>query len=248
MGNYTYSFSTGDQIDTLEVSGYVLNAENLEPIKGILVGLYSDLSDSIFTKEPMIRVSRTDSRGHFVVKGVAPGTYRAYALQDADGNFVYSQKSEMLAFNHETYEPSWKPDTRQDTIWRDSLHIDKILQIPYIHFMPDDITLLAFTAIQDSRFLLKTERQDPEKMCFYFSYGNPELPQITGLNFDAEGLLADANEKQDTIVYWLRDTALINQDTLRYEIKYLKTDSTGVLAYQVDTLEAVPKISYAVLS
>ena len=34
LGNYTYSFSTGDHIDTLEVSGYVLEAENLEPVKG----------------------------------------------------------------------------------------------------------------------------------------------------------------------------------------------------------------------
>ena len=39
LGNYTYSFSTGDQIDTLEVSGYVLDASNLEPVKGIKVGL-----------------------------------------------------------------------------------------------------------------------------------------------------------------------------------------------------------------
>ena len=39
LGNYTYSFSTGTVIDTMEVSGYVLEAENLEPIKGILVGL-----------------------------------------------------------------------------------------------------------------------------------------------------------------------------------------------------------------
>jgi len=245
MGNYTYSFSTGGEIDTFEVSGYVLDAQNLEPVKGILVGLYSDFSDSIFRKKPMARISRTDSRGHFTVKGVAPGSYRCYALQDADGDFVYNQKSEMVAFNHETYVPSSRPDVRQDTVWLDTLHIDRLLQIPYTHFLPDDITLMAFTAVQDDRFLLKTERKDPEKMCFYFSYGNPELPQITGLNFDAENLLADANEKQDTIVYWLRDTALINQDTLRYEIKYLKTDSTGVLAYQVDTLEAVPKISYA---
>ena len=40
MGNYTFSFSTGDAIDTMEVSGYALNAADLEPIKGILVGLY----------------------------------------------------------------------------------------------------------------------------------------------------------------------------------------------------------------
>ena len=53
MGNYTYSFSTGDAIDTLEVSGKVLQAKDLEPVKGILVGLYSDLSDTAFTTKPM---------------------------------------------------------------------------------------------------------------------------------------------------------------------------------------------------
>ena len=49
LGNYTYTFSTGDRIDTLETSGYVLNAQNLEPIKGILVGLYNNLSDTVFS-------------------------------------------------------------------------------------------------------------------------------------------------------------------------------------------------------
>lgn len=78
LGNYTYTFSTGDHIDTLEVAGYVLNAKDLEPIKGILVGLYSDLSDTAFTTKPMLRVSRTDSRGRFVIKGIAPGSYRIY--------------------------------------------------------------------------------------------------------------------------------------------------------------------------
>ena len=84
MGNYTYSFSTGEAIDTMEVSGYVLEAQNLEPIKGILVGLYPAIpeseigtkSDTLFTTKPMIRVSRTDSRGRFVIKGIAAGSYR----------------------------------------------------------------------------------------------------------------------------------------------------------------------------
>ncbi|MEE3446538.1 MAG: Ig-like domain-containing protein, partial [Prevotella sp.] len=105
MGNYTYSFSTGERIDTFEVSGYVLDASNLEPVKGILVGLYDDLADSAFKTKPLMRVSRTDGSGHFVVKGIAPGTYRAYALQDADGDFRFTQKSEMIAFSHDTFEP-----------------------------------------------------------------------------------------------------------------------------------------------
>ena len=99
LGNYTYSFSTGDHIDTLEVAGYVLEADNLEPVKGILVGLYSNMEDSAFQKTPMMRVSRTDSRGHFIIRGVAPGSYRIYALKDADGDYRYAQKSEMIAFN-----------------------------------------------------------------------------------------------------------------------------------------------------
>ena len=245
MGNYTFSFSTGAEIDTLEVSGYVLDAQNLEPIKGILVGLYDDLSDTIFKQKPMVRISRTDSRGHFVIKGVAAGTYRAYALQDADGDFVYNQKSEMVAFSHDTFEPSWKPDTRQDTIWRDSLHIDKILQVPYTHFLPDDVTLLAFTPVQDSRYLIKTERQEPRKLGFYFSYGDSLLPVIRGLNFDSDSaFVVEPSQKNDTIFYWLRDTMLINQDTLRMEVQYMMTDSTNQLVNYTDTLELMPKVPY----
>lgn len=245
LGNYTYTFSTGEQIDTFEVSGTVLNAENLEPIKGILVGLYDDLSDTVFKKKPLQRVARTDSRGHFVVKGVAPGTYRAYALQEADGDYMFSQQSEMIAFSHQTFEPSCRPDTRQDTIWRDSLHIDSIMQIPYIHYFPDDIVLCAFTHVQTNRYLVKTERNEPNIYRMYFSYGNPELPKIKGLNFDSDNaFIVEHSAKRDTITYWLRDTTLVNQDTLRMELQYLISDSTGALVNFTDTVEVVPKVSY----
>jgi len=245
MGNYTYSFSTGESIDTFEVSGNVLDASNLEPVKGILVGLYDDLSDTAFNTKPMMRVSRTDSRGRFIIKGVAPGTYRVYALQDADGNYMYSQKSEMLAFSHDTYVPSCRPDIRQDTIWRDSLRIDSIARVTYTHFLPDDVVLRAFTVVQTDRYLLKTERQDPNKIGFYFSYGSPELPQLRGLNFNADtAFVVETSLKNDTVFYWLRDTALINQDTLSIEATYLMTDTTGLLISRTDTIEAIPKVSY----
>ena len=245
MGNYTYSFSTGERIDTFEVSGNVLDATNLEPIKGILVGLYDDLSDTVFARKPFIRVSRTDSRGRFVIRGIAPGTYRVYALQDADGNYIYSQKSEMLAFSHETFNPYAKPDIRQDTVWRDTLRIDSIIRTPYTHFYPDDIVLRAFTALQTDRYLVKSERAEPNKLNFYFSYGNDSLPQLRGLNFNSDSaFVVDSNLKNDTITYWIKDTTLINTDSLTLEARYLITDSTGTLVKQTDTFEIVPKMWY----
>lgn len=246
LGNYTFTFSTGEQIDTFEVAGYVLDASNLEPVKGISVGLYNNLSDTVFRKEPLMRISRTDGTGHFVIKGVAPGEYRVYALQDADGDFKFSQKSEMIAFSHEKHEPSAGPDTRQDTIWRDSLHIDNILRIPYTHFYPDNVVMLAFLEEQTNRYLIKTERQEANKLDVYFSYGIDQLPIIRGLNFNADSaFVLETSLKKDTLTYWLRDTTLINQDTLEISMEYLMTDTAGMLMTQIDTLNMLAKTPYA---
>ena len=240
MGNYTYSFSTGAAIDTMEVSGHVLESENLEPVKGILVGLYADHADSAFRTKPMLRVSRTDSRGRFVIKGVAPGSYRIYALQDQDGDYKFSQKSEKIAFSHDIIVPSCKPDVRQDTTWVDSLHIKSIDQVDYIHFLPDNIVLRAFTEPLTDRFFLKAERQKANSFTLFFSYGDSILPQIKGLNFDAgNAFLVEASEKKDTITYWLKDTALVNQDTLLMDITYRMTDSTGVLVNKTDSAQEI---------
>lgn len=265
MGNFTFSFSTGSHIDTLEVAGYCLNAENLEPIKGMLVGLYPAdslylqpaagdslgspqspvLNPQYFHRSPFMRVSRTNGSGRFSIKGVAPGAYVAYALQDADGDFLFSQKSEMVGYSHQRFVPSWKPDTRQDTIWRDSLHIADIVRVPYTHFLPDDITLLCFQEPQTDRFLLKTERQSPEKFTVYFTYGSDSLPDLRGLDFSSDdAFVVEASERLDTITYWLRDTTLVNRDTLTFALTYQTTDSLGQLVAQTDTIEALAKISY----
>jgi len=246
MGNYAFVFSTGEKIDTFEVAGSVIDAQNLEPVKGISVGLYSNLADSAFQKEPMIRIGRTDGSGHFVIKGVAPGEYRVYALQDMDGDYRFSQKSEMIAFTHQTFKPTAGPDIRQDTIWRDSLRIDNIVRVPFTHFYPDDVVLMAFNEVQTERYLLKTERQEPDRIGVYFSYGNDTLPVLRGLNFNADSaFVLEPSEKKDTLIYWLRDTTLVNTDTLSLSMEYLMTDSTGRLVSQTDTLEMVAKTPYA---
>lgn len=247
LGNYTYTFSTGNRIDTLEVAGYVINAENLEPVKGVLVGLYDNLSDSAFCKLPMLRVARTDSRGHFIVRGVAPGRYHIFALQDQDGDYRYGQRSEMMGFSDQIIEPTFKDDIRQDTLWKDSLRIMSIDRVHYTHFLPDDVCLRVFNATISTRYLLKSERPDPRYLLLNYSYPDSVLPTIKGLNFDATDafLIERPVAGKDSLLYWLRDTALVNQDTLRLSVTTSITDTLGVLRQQTDTLEFLSKVSYA---
>ena len=260
LGNYTYSFSTGNKIDTLEVSGTVLAAENLEPVKGTLVGLYK-LSDNqvdsikngtpvsefdwMFCTEPFLRVSRTDSQGHFVIRGIAPGSYRVVALTDMDGNFMYSQAAEAIGYNYDVVVPTCAPDMRQDTIWSDTIHIRDIKQVPYTHFRPDNIVLRQFVKEQVDRFFLKSERKEANMFQLFFSGPSHMLPQIKGINFDeTDAFVVEYTPKLDTITYWIKDSALINMDTLRVIVNYDATDSLGNLAVVNDTAEILSKQPY----
>lgn len=243
LGQFTYYFSTGDNLDTLEVSGHILDASNLEPVKGMLVGLYADTVDSAFTSRGFERLGRTDAKGRFSIKGVAPGNYRLYAVNDQDNNFHFSQKGEMIAFHNKVVVPSCFPDMRQDTLWRDTITYDTILNVPFTHFVPDDIVLLAFLEDGQARHFLKTERKTPEVFTTFFTAPSTHVPTIKGLNFDATNAFIENRSKgNDTIQYWLRDTLLMEQDTLRFVYTYEVTDdSTEVNFIYEDTLEVVPR-------
>lgn len=249
MGQYTFSFSTGDVIDTMQVSGRVLNAADLEPIKGIMVGLYpadSTWNDTLFRTRPFLRVSRTNGEGRFTIKGVKDGAYRVRALDDKDGDFVFSQKNERVAFDTTVYVTGSFPDVRMDTVWRDSLWYDSIRVVPYTHYTPDDVLLLAFLEDGQERHLLKTVYPEPTNFTFYFTAPSDSTPRIKGLNFDERCLVADASLKNDTVTFWVTDTALIHrQDTLSMILSYMETDTLGQLVVTNDTLDLSPKTTYA---
>ncbi len=249
MGQYTFSFSTGDVIDTMQVSGRVLNAADLEPIKGIMVGLYpadSTWNDTLFRTRPFLRVSRTNGEGRFTIKGVKDGAYRVRALEDKDGDFVFSQKNERVAFDTMVYVTGSFPDVRMDTVWRDSLWYDSIRVVPYTHYTPDDVLLLAFLEDGQERHLLKTAYPEPTSFTFYFTAPSDSTPRIKGLNFDERCLVADASLKNDTVTFWVTDTALIHrQDTLSMILSYMETDTLGQLVVTNDTLDLSPKTTYA---
>ena len=245
LGNFAYAFSTGAHIDTMEVSGTVLNAENLEPVKGIQVGLHQNLEDSAFVKLPFDRISRTDSRGHFTIRGVAPGKYRIYALMDGNQNYLFDSKTEAIAFQDSLVIPDMRQAVRQDTVWNelDTLAYDTIYEVHYTRFLPDNLVLRSFKEENSMQYLVKSEREQLNRFSLYFSAKADTLPTIKGLDFDEKNaFVIESNPRNDTIRYWIKDTVMCERDTLTFQMDYLATDTLGQLVPKTDTLRMVNKI------
>lgn len=237
LEDFSFTFSTGDVIDTLVVSGVLLEASNLEPIKGMLVGLHSNLSDTAFTTLPLERVGMSDSRGRFRIRGIAPGTYRIFALKDADQNYAFTQKSEAIAFYDSLIIPRFEARIKQDTLWKDTITIDTIIARSYTHYLPDQLVLRAFTEEQTNQRLIKSERLSPHKVSLFFSAKADTLPTLKGLNFDeADAFFIEKTKRNDTIHYWIRDSLIYQMDTLALSINYLYTDTLDQLVPRNDTL------------
>ena len=246
LGNYAFTFSTGTTIDTMEVSGTVLSASDLEPVKNIQVGLHSDLSNSAFMKKPFDRVSRTDSRGHFSIRGIAPGKYRIYALMDGNQNYLFDSKTEMIAFSDSIIIPAMEDAMRQDTIWKDSLTIDTIKSVGYTRFLPDDIILRAFKEENDRQYLTRSERDKENHFVLTFSARADTLPTLKGLNFDErDAFIIEKTDRNDSICYWIKDSLIYQMDTLEIQMDYLATDTLDRLVPQTDTLFLANKLTRA---
>lgn len=98
LKNFSYVFSTGAFIDSLEFAGRVQIAETGKADSTLQVYLYRNLDDSAVNKQKPKYITRLDSSGNFIFKNLSPGLYNVYALKDGDGQKTYNSKSEMFAF------------------------------------------------------------------------------------------------------------------------------------------------------
>lgn len=240
--NFTFAFSTGDVIDTLEVSGILLNAENLEPMPGITIGLHSDLTDSAFVKFPFVRTSRTNDRGRFTIRNIASGTYRIYALNDVNRDYRFDQPGEEIAFLDSLVVPTFEPATRQDTIWKDSLTIDTIQTVAFTRFLPDDIELRLFKEAFVRQYMTRPERPEEHYFTLRFNAPPDTAPIPVPLNFtpaDSTWYFVQKVEGGASVNYWLMDSTVWKQDTLQMQVTYPKSDSLNILRPQTDTIQVV---------
>lgn len=241
LENFVYSFSTGDHIDTLSVSGKVLTAQDLEPVTGMYVGVHSNLHDSAFTTIPFDRISKTDSRGRFNVRGMTPGKYRVFALNDLNRDYKYDNPQENIAFLDSIVIPSTMPAVRQDTIFKDSLTIDTILQVNYTRYIPDDLVLRSFLSDFQRRYLQKHERPEEHRINIFFS-APTDKPTFFLLNPDVrddDWFIAERSAKNDSLMLWITDSLIYKQDSLLMQINYIRTDSLNQNYIATDTLSFI---------
>ncbi len=100
--DFKYVFSTGKTLDSLILEGIVFRAEDLEPEKDAIVVLYPDTipDSSVFRIMPTY-YSRLDEQGAFTVFNIREGSYRLFAIEDVNKNFLAEIPSERIAF-HDT--------------------------------------------------------------------------------------------------------------------------------------------------
>ena len=244
LENFTFAFSTGDVIDSLEISGTVLNAENLEPMPGISIGLHSNLADSAFRTLPFDRTSRTNDKGQFTVRNIKPGKYRIYALNDVNRDYKFDQPGEDIAFLDSVFVPTFTMATRQDTLWKDSLTIDTIQTIHYTRFLPDDIRLRLFKEKFERQYMTRPERPDEHRFVLHFNAPLDTVPLPVPLNFEpeqTEWFITQPTDEGKNITFWISDSTVWKQDTLRMVLTYPMSDSLNILRPQTDTIQTVAR-------
>ena len=256
LGNYSFSFSTGEHIDTLAMFGRVINAADLNPVQGVVVGVHECMHDSAFASYPFTRIAKTDSVGHFGVLNMRGGNYRIYALRDVSKDYLY-QPSEALAFTDEVFSPALAYDSivthEPDSVTGEVLPDDTLW-----YHVTDTIVLRLFTENKQRHYFVRALR-DKEQHYFTLLFSAPQdsLPTIVALPPDntqldstwvdfTQYMLCQANKTKDTLIYWLTDSAAIRMDSLRFLMTYKMTDSLYQLVDTTDTVQAIyrhPRLS-----
>lgn len=239
LTGFAYTFSTGPEIDTLRISGMVLDSRNLEPKQNILVGVHDNLNDTAFTNTRLLRIAKTDDRGRFTIRGLKEGTYRVFALEDKDNDYKYANPEEDIAFYEVTVSPSAERIETTDTIYNElTAEVDTVHSRMRTRYLPNDVLLRSFNSLIRPQYLSKYERLDTTRVFIKLNTRTDVLPTLSVINPEGATLddaVIERNLTNDSLIYWLPER-LVHVDSLRISASYLRTDSTGGLSLTTDSL------------
>lgn len=240
IDNFAFAFSTGSVIDSMRVSGYVLDSRTLEPMQSVVVGLQSNLADSAFHKEKLQRVALTNDRGQFTIRNVSPGSYHIFALKDLDRDYKFGNPTEDIAFLDSIIVPSIGTREAADTVYNDLNEIDTIMRATRPAYFPNDILLSMFNEDRKSQYLANNLRVDSTRISLTFAAASDTLPSlsIVGRNdVPDQWYTLERSQTNDTLTYWIRPPHLVSADTLMVATTYLRTDTASNLSWGTDTLK-----------
>lgn len=240
IDNFAFAFSTGSVIDSMRVSGYVLDSRTLEPMQSVVVGLQSNLADSAFHKEKLQRVALTNDRGQFTIRNVSPGSYHIFALKDLDRDYKFGNPTEDIAFLDSIIVPSIGSREAADSVYNDLNEIDTIMRATRPAYFPNDILLSMFNEDRKSQYLANNLRVDSTRISLTFAAASDTLPSlsIVGRNdVPDQWYTLERSQTNDTLTYWIRPPHLVSADTLMVATTYLRTDTASNLSWGTDTLK-----------
>ncbi|WP_346858982.1 Ig-like domain-containing protein [uncultured Draconibacterium sp.] len=234
LENLRFSFSTGDVFDSLRVAGRVVNSFNLEPIEKILVLLQSNLHDSAVFRVRPDYIAKTDEEGLFMIDNIAPGSYHLFALNDLNGDMLYNEGAEEIAFVDSVVVPSVEFHEALDTIVSG---VDSMLILGHSHFHPDPFYMRYFMEDIYEPYIESTERETRNKCLFLFNESVADTFGVRLINAESDNWqLFEYNKKADSIVMWITDTLVSKQDSLFMELSYSLLDSAQEKYVQNDTI------------
>ena len=233
---FTLVFSTGDRIDSMMVTGTVQDCNTLQPIKGATVMLYKDHADSaVFLKRPDAAV-KTDDWGFFCLRNIQDTVYRMYAVIDENNNNKYEAESEKIAFLDTLFRPVG--------VVADSLHeLMKFDMKDTVNCLSrvSEMELNIFREKPTKQLIVNKERIGERTAYITFMAPYAQIDSIWIKGVPKEKLITQFNLVQDSLEIWVNDPK-VQPDTLFLNVKYMKTDTLGVLQSTVEEIKlAKPK-------
>ena len=230
-------FSTGSQIDTLRVAGAVKNAFNLETTEKILVMLHQNLADSALSTTIPDYVARTDEKGIFLFDNVKSGSYKLFAVNDANQNLIYDPGAEEIAFADSLIVPTAEYRAEPDTLAKGA---DSLLIAGNTYFFPEPVYLRTFMEDFFDQFLEKSIRDTRYRSTLVFSEPVADTLDIKLLGFNQEyPFILEPNPELDSITVWLTDTLIASNDTLKFQLSYTDIDSMEQRFLKTDTVNMI---------
>ena len=103
LKNFTYVFSTGTHIDSLSISGNVINTLTQQKEKDVTVMLFTLRQDSLlFGKKKPSVYATTDTAGNFSISNLHEGLYKLYALKETTPDKIYNNENELIGIPTKT--------------------------------------------------------------------------------------------------------------------------------------------------